>query len=440
MQSMVMTMTYFPDQPTSENELSARASLWHRGRPGAGDRRTSFLFWLTVLGLGCAALLCVTWGASSVLAKKGSEKLLRVDLLLPKLKSIHGAQKADAFRMSEPEPSELAHPKERQAPYQAQLLPTVIDHPRGTIRETPDHGVSPQATTEPPRFVSSDAGLHLIPQVDLTPPSMFETCSDPVIFIQQCTPQRGDSPMIRNWKALTMYSLLSAATVFVAPPPALAQEPKKDALEEVQRSLKDIADRLDKIEKKKSPQGDKAAIAEILRAELKKLEDGTLARLNDKVEEVKKTLDGVETKVSALQEKQLKHELKLEQHKFLIDQLIKKLDAPTSPTVDKAMLETLNAIRDSIAKLAPTEKRLMMSSPNGAAASVGRVVLMNLYSEDLLFEVNGVGYRVPAGKSRPVNNVPAGAVRYVVHSTRWGTLEDKTTTIVPGDTFTLTAR
>ena len=62
--------------------------------------------------------------------------------------------------------------------------------------------------------------------------------------------------MIRNWKAITMYSLLSAGAVtFMAPPPlAFADEPKKDALEEVRRSLKEIAERLDKIEKKKAPE------------------------------------------------------------------------------------------------------------------------------------------------------------------------------------------
>src|SRR5437660_12880847 len=108
-------MTYYPGQPTDENEPASRAGLWHRLRPALDDRHTPLLFWLAVLLLGAVALGGVTWGASSLLAQNGSEKLLRVERFLPKLKSNHGERKAVAFRTSEPEVSELAHPKDRKA-------------------------------------------------------------------------------------------------------------------------------------------------------------------------------------------------------------------------------------------------------------------------------------------------------------------------------------
>src|SRR4051812_39305505 len=112
--AVVIAMTYFPSEPTSENEANTGLRLRRRARPGPDDGRTSLMFWLTVLGLGCVSLGLMTWGASSALSQKGSEKLLRVSLLLPKLKSIYGERKANAFRKSEPEPSDLAHPRDRK--------------------------------------------------------------------------------------------------------------------------------------------------------------------------------------------------------------------------------------------------------------------------------------------------------------------------------------
>jgi hypothetical protein len=427
-QNVVIAMNYYPDQKSAENEPAARASLWHRIRPAADDRHTSLLFWVTVLGLGCTAFLCAAYGASSVLAKKGSEKLLRVDLLLPKLKSIHGDRKAQSFPMSEPHPSELAQPKERQTSASAHPLPSVVDHPHGgTVLETPH-----VATPEP--------WMHLIPQVDMTPPPLLETCDEPVIFMHPCTSPRGDSPMIHNWKTLTMYSLLSAATMtFVSPPLAMADDPKP--LEEVRKSLKAIADRLEKIENKKAPEVDHEALLKAIRAEIKKLDDGALAKINDKIEGVRTSVDGLKAEVGALKEEQFKQKLQLEQHKFLIDQLTKKLDAaPTSPTVDKSVQEKLKAIQDAIAKLGPTKVRDSMAAPNGSATtSNGRVMLVNHYSDDLLFIINGARYRVPAHASRLVETVTPGSVNIEVVADRWGIFNRQVTTLAAGELFTLTA-
>ena len=103
------------------------------------------------------------------------------------------------------------------------------------------------------------------------------------------------------------------------------------------------------------------------------------------------------------------------------------------------MIRTMKAIQEGIARLGPTDKRVMMSPPTNGAITTGRVMLVNLYTEDLLFLVNGAPHRVPPGRSKLVENIPVGSVQYVVHSARWGTLENRSTTLAPGDTFTLTA-
>ncbi|MSQ93810.1 MAG: hypothetical protein EXR98_04550 [Gemmataceae bacterium] len=417
---------------TEQREPAPRAGLWHRLRPPEGDSHTSILFWLTVLLLGGVALGAMTWGASSVLAQKGSEKLLRVDLLLPKLKSNHGARKADAFRTSEPESSEGAHPKERKTLEPAPLPRRVFDQPKITIVEAP----APLAV-EAPRVAIPGPGLLSIHPV--ASPEM--TCSDPVIYLHPCTPQRGDSPMMRNWKTLTMYSLLSAAAVTFAPPAIIFAQENKEP-------------------EKKSPAIDAAALLEGLKAEIKNLE-GPLADLGLKLkgvgDDVKDIKDGVaklKLDVSSLQTNQLNHKIEIDKQKKEIEQLAaevrglrSKILTEAGPSAaDKAfadeLLKTLKSIQDGIAKLhaADTSKRIAMSPPNGSATTSGRVMLQNFYTEELLFVINNVGYRVSAGKSRLVENVPLGTMQYLVHSDRWGPLQNRSTTLSAAEnTFTVTA-
>src|SRR5688572_28685370 len=118
------------------------------------ERGPSLRFWAIVIGLGCVSLFTVMWGASGALASKGSEKLLRIGLLFPKLKGNHGDRKADAFRMSEPEPNESAHPKEWKTPAPppppngAREIAAVFDQPKVTIEAAPLPS-GPAPTTEP---------------------------------------------------------------------------------------------------------------------------------------------------------------------------------------------------------------------------------------------------------------------------------------------------
>jgi hypothetical protein len=376
------------------------------------------------LTLGLVALIFTSWAGSVILAKKGSEKILRVDLLLPKLKSSHGERKVDAFRMLEPESSELAHPKIK-------------------IEETPAHVSFPAATQEPPR---ANPGLNLIKPIDLTP---IEICGDPVIYQQPCAPQRGDSPMMRNWKTLTMFSLLTAATYAYVPPPLFAgeQNPGKiNGIEELQNSIKELTKSVRALENKKLSATDQETIAETVRTEIKKLENGPLADL-------KRDLGTVKTDVTGLLSEQAKLKAELEGQKLLIKilgedivNLNKKLLAAgssTAPGVDKTFMEQFNSsikmLNETIAKLGPTEKRTSMSMPNATTSNLGRVVIVNLYTQDLLFTLNGMDIRVPARTTKTVENIPVGSLRYSVFSDRWGVLQSQTTSLAPNDTFTLTA-
>ena len=145
---------------TIDNDSTVPANPWRRTRPDAGDGRTSLLFWVMMFALGCLAWGGVTWGASNLLAKKGPEKLLRVDLLLPKLNSNH---------TSEPKPSEQAHPKDRATT--GLHLPAFFGQGKVKVVETPHH-VEPPKSTAP----ASDSWLNPLPR--LTPPSAVETCAE----------------------------------------------------------------------------------------------------------------------------------------------------------------------------------------------------------------------------------------------------------------------
>jgi hypothetical protein len=110
------------------------------------------------------------------------------------------------------------------------------------------------------------------------------------------------------------------------------------------------------------------------------------------------------------------------------------------PPPDKTSLDEirtrLTLIEQELARLATTPR----TSLSPSAAGVGRLQLVNNYSEDLLFIVNGRAYRVAPGTTHMVEQVPAGAFNYEVVSPTWGLRARNTPQLVTGETFTITAR
>jgi hypothetical protein len=410
----------------TENEAGSNAP-WAQPRSSGGDGKSSLLFWAAMLVLGLFAWGGVTLGASSLLAKKGPEKLLRVELHLPKLNFSQGIRKAIANHTSEPKSS-------------AQAKPTT-DLSKVKSLEEPKH-VNPKVTAEPPL---SFPALPIPPAMPA--PFAVETCQDPVVYLQPCSVQPGDSPMIRNWKTVTMYSLLAAAAS-LAPPPVVVQAQedkgiidKTGALQKLQKSVDALIERIDKLEKKPVTT-DKDAIAEVFRIELKRLEEGALA-------DIRKDIKMIRSDLSTVQAEQIRQKRDIDDLNSELEKLRKKMLAAGSapmqtPAIDKAFMEefhsSMKALKDAIARLGPTKERTS-AYPNGNGATItGQVVLVNMYSDDLLFIVNGNGYSVPAHSSKIVQGVPTGALQYRVHSERWGTLGNSTTSLAAGDTFTVTAR
>ncbi len=416
-------------------------------------RRSSTLFWLVVAGSSVLSLGLMTWGASVAMAKKGGEKLLRAEVLFPKLQGVVKFRKESS---PSPVPKEIPPAKKESAP-PPPLFPTRTEAPKPQALELLPPIVQ---SKEPPALsipVPAPSFTHepiktMIPKFDSTPPPIVETCVDPIIYLHPCTIHRGDSPMIRNWKTLTMYTALSAATILIAPQPVVLAQTQTPS-DELLKSLQDISKRLETLEKKKAPVLDTDAITDVLRAEIRKLENGVLSELQGDVKSLKKSAEAIKTDVGSLQSEQLRHKLKIDQLTEEIASLKERLKNPATvgsatPAMDKTMFEelgkSLKAIHEAITKLGPTEKRMMLSPPTPGniatpvTPSYGRVVLTNLYSDELLFIVNGTNYRIPA-KASKVLEIPAGTMNYEVFSARWGLLERNATSITAGDTFTLAA-
>lgn len=244
--------------------------------------------------------------------------------------------------------------------------------------------------------------------------------------------------MINYWRGLPMFAILTAAALTIAPPSASAGGDKAPTLEEVNKTLQRLVDRVGALESKKLSKAEEDALAMIFRTELLKLETGILS-------ELKKNVDKLGTDVAALQSEQAKQKAQLDAYKVLVDEMHKKLllGAPSgSPAIDKAFMDELRAqfkmLNETLAKYGPTEKRVSAYG-NGATTGAGRVMFVNMYNDDLLLILNGTPYRIPARSTRTVEGIPAGMLRYEIFSDRWGILERQAIPLAGGDTFTLTA-
>jgi tetrahydromethanopterin S-methyltransferase subunit G len=233
------------------------------------------------------------------------------------------------------------------------------------------------------------------------------------VFSSNHAHHQGDSPMLRNWKSLELAALLAAA--FTAQPVVFAGgEAKKDDLKEILKRLDGIDSYLTK---------DLGKIFEKIGKDYDGIRGDVLKSRVD--------LDKVMTKVDTLEDK-------LDKLHADLDKLKKRGTSEFNP-IDKASLDEIKSrlmdIEKSITKIQGSS-RIALSPAN-----TGRIQLMNMYPEELLFVINGKNYRVEANRTMFLENHPAGTFTYEVIAPRvYGLITRKTTSLDPNETFTITAR
>lgn len=108
------------------------------------------------------------------------------------------------------------------------------------------------------------------------------------------------------------------------------------------------------------------------------------------------------------------------------------------PPVANSGMEDLKQRLQKIEKMVGDMRgstRIALSPP-----SVGRIVLVNGYNEDILFIVNGTTYRLTPGSTSELDNQPSGTFTYEVVSPTFGLRARNTRTLNPNETFTISAR
>jgi hypothetical protein len=252
------------------------------------------------------------------------------------------------------------------------------------------------------------------PLVDVTPPGppppAVETACPPGSLAMSCFNDlhRGETPMMRNWNILKLSSLLAVALA-VTPAPA-------GPTEFGQVDLKDLKESIDSLN----------TTLKTLNGNLQKAQE-SIKSLTESQEETKLQIATLQSSVKFLdgQIKALKGELdKLQERKSLY--------APDKTTWDD-LKGRLEKIETALIRLA--EARKSLSSPG-----VGRVQLVNLYPQAMLFDINGKKYVVQPGTTVNVDDVPAGLFKYEVIADGYGLLRTNTPTLEAGKTYVITVR
>ncbi len=105
------------------------------------------------------------------------------------------------------------------------------------------------------------------------------------------------------------------------------------------------------------------------------------------------------------------------------------------PTNGKTLEEINNKLDKILAKLQAPTTRISQYPPQ----TTGRIHLLNLLVEDVLFIVNNRNYRVPAGRSLMLEEQTPGTIFYEAWSDNRGRLRQSTFMLSPNQTMTLTA-
>ncbi len=371
-------------------------TYYHPARGAKADALAS-VFWPVALFLLSVSVSLICWGAYNALPRPAlaGEKDLRQAVLPPKFNpdSARVPPTKKAEPIAESEPTRTAKPI--SAPPLLPALPT----PAVLVPELPPADAITLTALEPPPL-----------------PAQI-TATNPLVYRESTL---GDTPMLRNWKTLALCSLFTSAVLVQAP--ALADE--KAVLERIDALQESMKKSFDGVAK---DMGD-------FKADFKKIRD-SISVLED--DGVKQRLDVANTNAKV---KQIEGALE----KIRADIETLRLREPTiaKTGIDKGSVEDIKAklgsIEQAILRLQPSTSRVAMSPPTSSAT--GRVVLVNLYPEELLYLINGKTFRVAPGANVPVDMVPSGTLNYEVISGTWGLRAKNTTTLAPNETFTLTAR
>jgi hypothetical protein len=353
-----------------------------RPAPPRRDAWPSEAFWYSVLLVGSLSVALMLWGAYSALPwDTKSEKWLRAAQPVPKLKvELRSAQAAEPPAPPVPEPL----------------------------------GLAPLPITAPPQIEGERPGLSPTCAPDT---GILAEHQGPLVMISRAHP--GETPMLRTWKTLALYSLIAAAPMNL--PVAAQAGEDKDKLEKRLASLetliKDVNKALETVTK--SLDGIRTDVTGLRSAGVlvRKDADSLGARLDD----LEKLLGNAQSDIRHL--------------------LRQKNSTPPDP-IDKAGLEEIRrqlAAIETALRLRGAELssgRIALSPP----ATTGRVILSNMYHEDILFVINDKAHRVAPGSIATLDNIPAGSLRYEAISPTWGVRARSTASLPANETFTLTAR
>jgi hypothetical protein len=321
-------------------------------------------------------------------AAKEEEPALPLPLAEPKLEP-GPAKGEEVIPATNLEPPPEVPPKESAPPPEAKV-----------VKEEPPLAVPPQPL----------AVMEAMPVVPVVAAAELTSMAP---FAHYVTHQ-GDSTMTRNWKMYGLQAFLAAALTAA---PALATAGPEDNDTEknekkTDKSDKDVTNRLNRLEKqiKEVLEAAKAITAEGLKIQTLK---GRLDRLEADMGKVLEDLDTLKKgKPEEKEEKKGKEGTGLDELKVRLDKIDKFLESRFGPN-------------GRIAKSPPTES--------------GRILLTNRYPEEIIFIINGESFRLAPGMSRLLDAQQAGPFTYEMISPRLGSRARKTTTLLPNQTFRLTA-
>src|SRR5262249_38549795 len=164
-------------------------------------------------------------------------------------------------------------------------------------------------------------------------------------------------------------------------------------------------------------------------------------RLAKAFEGISKDISELQKDVKALQASEAGLKLKLKNAVNRIAALEKQVgDMKKVPPDVTLEGPTQDVVEDIAGRLERIEKKLanggqVQAKASPLPAATGRVVLVNLHPEQLLFVVNGRNYRVGSGAPMVLDRFPAGAFTYEMISPTWGLRARATSTVPAGETI-----